>query len=55
MDVQKKASEDKEMVLSQQIAQLQHQLSRESAFRNPPPQNHPMTLHHLTHRGPVTY
>lgn len=55
MDVEKKSWEEREMRLQQEITRLQHQLSRESAFRASPPQNHPMTLHHLTHRGPVTY
>lgn len=54
-DVQKQSWEEKEMCLQSEIRRLRHQLNRESAFRASPPQNHPMTLHHLTHRGPVTY
>ena len=56
LDLEKKSFEEKEMCFQQEIAHLRHQLaqfSREPSFR--PPQNHPMTLHHLTHRGPVTY
>lgn len=55
LDMQKKASEEREMCLQQEIARLRHQLSRETTFRASPPQNHPMTLHHLTHSGPVGY
>lgn len=53
---EKQRWEERELHLQHEIARLRNQLSRETAFRtNPPPQNHPMTLHHLTHRGPVTY
>lgn len=56
LDLQKKRSEETEMRLQQEIVTLRHQLTHKATFiPQPPPQSHQMTMHHLTHRGPVTY